>query len=45
LIDITVAPVGQQAITKEYQDVEVVGQTLEQDPHFQAFAQSGEAWS
>jgi len=45
LIDITVAPVGQQAIQKEYQDVEVVGQTLEKNPHFQALAQSGEQWA
>jgi len=41
LIDITVAPAGQQAITKEFQDVDSVGKTLEQDPHFQALAQSG----
>jgi len=45
LIDITVAPAGQQAIAKEYKDVEVVGNTLERDPAFGAFVQAGMAWS
>ena len=45
MIDITVAPAGQQAIAKEVKDVETLGKTIEQDSHFKAFAQSGEAWS
>ena len=45
MIDITVAPAGQQAIAKEVKDVETLGKTIEQDFHFKAFAQSGEAWS
>jgi len=40
LIDITVAPAGQQAIMKEYKDVEFEGNTLERDPAFQGVAQS-----
>jgi hypothetical protein len=34
MIDITVAPAGQQAITKEYQDVDGVSKTIEQDSSF-----------
>ena len=45
MIDITVAPAGQQAIAKEVNDVDALGKTLEHDSHFQAFAQAGEAWS
>ena len=45
MIDITVAPAGQQAIVKEFSDVDTLGKTLEKDSHFQAFAQAGEAWS
>ena len=44
MIDITVAPAGQQALTKEEKDVEYVVDTLERDSSFQAFAQSGKAW-
>jgi len=45
MIDITVAPAGQQAIVKGVKDVEGVANSLEKDSHFQAFAQAGEAWS
>ena len=45
MIDITVAPAGQQAIAKEVNDVDALSKTLEKDSHFQAFAQAGEAWS
>ena len=44
MIDMTVAPAGQQAIAKEYGDVDAMKQPLQQDPSFQALAKSAEAW-
>jgi len=45
LIDITVAPAGQQAIMKEYKDVESIGNALPSDPGFKELHGAAALWS